>query len=114
KTHHIPDEVLHEILHALAFNTLLSSQETDAYSAFISYFYTFTRFASCQILEFDVSQIPSSKKPSKTYRAIMGVSNQRSFPVALRVPETESQGACALGPVRLARRPDRSRGENKD
>ncbi|MFI9558445.1 hypothetical protein, partial [Nonomuraea endophytica] len=32
KTHHIPDEVLHEILHALAFNTLLSSQETDAYS----------------------------------------------------------------------------------
>ncbi|WP_231619021.1 hypothetical protein, partial [Nonomuraea sp. SBT364] len=26
------DEVLHEKLHALAFNTLLSSQETDAYS----------------------------------------------------------------------------------
>ncbi|WP_219825630.1 hypothetical protein, partial [Nonomuraea typhae] len=32
------DEVLHEILHALAFNTLLSSQETDAFSGVRSFF----------------------------------------------------------------------------
>ncbi|WP_219825911.1 hypothetical protein, partial [Nonomuraea typhae] len=112
------DEVLHEILHALAFNTLLSSQETDAFSGVRSFFVVPLVFhLLCSLSnrwDLTSKQIPYRRKPQKTYRAIMGVSNQPNFPVVLRPHPRRSLKGLTLGPVRLRRRPARSRGEHKD